>query len=225
MLDRATIVSTLQHACATRASCDVLVPGDGAHQLGHFADIGAGMLLVELVPQPGPASVRAAQIVCITFAHPRGSCCFMTRVLSRVEHGERGARVRVAMPDSMSGIDGRLAFRVPVLDPRFELELDVPHHGRTRVPTIDVCIGGAQIQLPDTAPPLELHQRVEVALRLRSASFTTMAEVRRRAAQRYGLFFADVVREGRVNPPTGLARIVRELERRWLERRRQMAAL
>ncbi|MBC8070555.1 MAG: PilZ domain-containing protein [Deltaproteobacteria bacterium] len=239
MFDRAAIVSTLQTACAMRAGCGLLLPSEDVRLGGRFTGLAAGMLLLELGPDRDIDAIGPAQVVCVTFNHARGSCCFMSRVLScSAVHGasdrnrarsERvpaivspAARVRLAMPDTMSGIDGRLAFRVPVLDRELELDLgDTAAGGRVSV--IDICIGGAQIELPEQHVALQLRQRVQVTIRLRQSTFTTLAEVRRRTDRRYGLFFVDVLREGRVVPPTALARIVRELERRWLEQRRGMA--
>jgi hypothetical protein len=239
VFDRAAIVSTLQTACAMRAGCGLLLPSEDVRLGGRFTDLAAGMLLLELGAHPEIDAIGPAQVVCVTFNHARGSCCFMTRVLScSTVHGaadrsrarsERpativspAARVRLALPETMSGIDGRLAFRVPVLDRDLELDLD-DTAAAGRVSVIDICIGGAQIELPEGRTPLQLRQRVHVTVRLRGASFATIAEVRRRSDRRYGLFFVEVMREGRVVPPTGLARIVRELERRWLEQRRGMA--
>jgi PilZ domain len=239
VFDRSAIVSTLQTACGMRASCGLLLPGEDQRFAGRFTDIGAGLLLLDLAPHPEIGAIGPAQVVCVTFNHARGSCCFMSRVLSchavdgAIERGrtriERvsniasgGARVRLSMPDTMSGIDGRLAFRVPVTDRALELDIE-KEAGSTRVSVIDVCIGGVQIELPEACEVLKVRQRVQVTMRLRGSSFTTVAEVRRRTDRRYGLFFHEVMREGRVVPPTGLARIVRDLERRWLEQRRAMA--
>ena len=96
------------------------------------------------------------------------------------------------------------------------------HHGECEfeaIPT-SISLSGVFVELPE---PLEFElsvgAQVDVTLDLDTDRETLEAIVRRRRGSGCGLFFPASMKDEELDPPATLARIVMNLQRRWLARR------
>jgi len=114
----------------------------------------------------------------------------------------------------------RQAFRVSLWD-SCGLTTTV-HHGGCEIEAIptSISLSGVFVELPE---PLEVGlsvgAQVDVTLDLDTDHETLVSIVRRRRGSGCGLFFPASMKDEELNPPATLARIVKNLQRRWLARR------
>ena len=82
---------------------------------------------------------------------------------------------------------------------------------------MDVSLSGIRIEPVDSsAPELEIGAKVDVTLRLGPDSTTLRSEIRGRAGNGYGIVFVDALEGDEPAPPPEFARMIAQLERRWL---------
>ncbi len=84
---------------------------------------------------------------------------------------------------------------------------------------VDVSLLGALVEPTGADPGWAPGAGLVVELRLGRETVRLPAQVHRRHGQRYALAFPGVAAGEDLEPPPGLCRIVRALERRWLETR------
>lgn len=115
--------------------------------------------------------------------------------------------------------DGRTAFRVPISESS-GLSTKIVWMGDTYSGScLNVSSTGALIESENDLPGLSVDDVVEVTLQLGDAIAKLPGTLRRQEDQRYAFFFHESLRDGRVDSPASLRRIVNRLETEWLERR------
>lgn len=123
------------------------------------------------------------------------------------------------IPGEIAAGDPRMAFRVPILKPadlEIALQADgVPVEGAV---ALNLSLIGMLIEIwGDAALPPDA--KLEVVARHGRSQVRLHAEMRRRYDRRIALFFPDVLKDGRLEPPPELYAIVRDLEALWLRQR------
>lgn len=118
---------------------------------------------------------------------------------------------------SVNPANRRQGFRIP-LELADGLRATVDHNGRLlEAVVMDVGLSGIRIEPTDSsAPELEAGAKVDVTLRLGTASTTLRSEIRRRAGSGYGIVFLDALEGDEPAPPPEFAKMIAQLERRWL---------
>ena len=123
-----------------------------------------------------------------------------------------------------SAFSRRTAFRVPVWDSSGLSA--VMREGQTESPVtpIDLSVTGMLARLPAEANiDASLDDHVEVTLDFEGQKSTYRAVVRRRDENTCGLLFPETIKDGELDPPDNLLRVVMELQRQWLAKRTKRA--
>ena len=112
-------------------------------------------------------------------------------------------------------LNQRSAFRVPVW-PASGLSATL-HRNHTihAVRPLDISLSGMSFEFSSAnAPELPSDADVEITLSFEDDTLTLHGVVQRREAKRYGILFAESIRDEELDPPWSLVSIVMELQRR-----------
>lgn len=134
------------------------------------------------------------------------------------------ARLVLRAPTRLQRVDRRQAFRVPI-DLSMPVVLLLGWRGRQWSPrVVDLSVSGALVELPEpVVARLPDDERYRVELRYDGRVAEVDAVVQRKARGRLALHFPDTVRDLEPDPPRALARLVRAVERAWLQLRSSIA--
>jgi hypothetical protein len=193
---------------------------------GRLLALADGQVTIEIADRRAP-ELRVFPTLAIAHHGDYEAYLFMTRVL-RFERarGDNPATLTVAVPGSASRVGAdprkltRRSVRVPLLDDS-GLRVYVDHHsGRWPAHAHDISLGGILLELPKTGPSLEDGDRVSVVLFRGGEEIALTGEVRHTDGKKAGLLFFELGRASLVQPPASYRKLVSELERQWLRRRR-----
>lgn len=120
------------------------------------------------------------------------------------------------------GFNRRRSFRVSLWD-SCELSVQVKRDGDwIAVVPKNISVTGILIEVPPEALlELACEQFVQIMLTLDDETISVSGIVQRCTKNIYGVLFPNSIRGDQIEPPAGLNRLVKKLERRWIARRRR----
>lgn len=168
-------------------------------------------------PLAGPPCPALA-VANVSFNFRARARVFLAPVLG-MQPTERGALLRVRLPDQIAGAEARLSFRVPV-GPESGIESQVRTAGGDSIPAraLNLSVSGILIEVPRAAG-VELAVGASVTLRLEHEGRPVVVEavVRRRDGERYGLHFPGSLEREDIGDARAIRELIARLERRWHE--------
>lgn len=214
--DDPQLLIALHELCADRTpvvlmSRDLLVV---CH--GRFIELDDDGLVLEFAQRPSGVGFSPPAFCIGSFVRDRRPRLFTTRIKRNASPESGGlARLQVEVPATIRWPESRQAVRVPV-PPAAPLVVTLVRAAGTKheARAIDLSLCGVLVELRGPEPPrLGPDERVWAELMLGDAHLRVRGIVRRRDPPRYGLYFSEAVREGRLDPPAGLKDLVDRLER------------
>jgi len=212
----------LEECVWRKAPCTVLDTASAVTFRGQFAFVTQEKVGVDVDFSAVPRTLRERTLAAVHFGSGRRSYAFMANVISVSDVG-----VNLAFPTEIASIQSRLAFRVPV-STNAEVAVTMAREGMSMdATTVDLSLAGVQLKLPRDVD-LQIGERIPLVLRHAEESFPMQAEVRRvdrhATEARVGMWFPVCMRDGKLDPPPELAKMVGQLERRWLRGRPEAGA-
>jgi len=213
----------LSECCTFRAPALLIDRDSGERIEGRFGALGEDEVRLDLPAGVLPVRLRPLSVCLASFAHRGGAAVFMSRVrrIDEPHPGDGSRQIVLEHPRQVAQGDLRAAARFAT--PRgcgLAVQLLPGDRHPVAAQPLDMSLCGIHLELDGTdAAAFPDRARTEIELRLGERRTRVWSEVRRREGPRVALCFLDALRDGRVQPPAELARIVRELEQRALRLR------
>ena len=210
-------IAELLSSCARRRAHATLVQRDlgSTHSL-RFASFSERCVRFALLTSRGLLRIEPLSVCWVSFLAGDQPTAFLSQVLERDEPDSgRPAILSLRTPTRLARENLRSAVRLADLrSTELQVRIATDDGSFQTADPVDLSLSGMLLQLRENSGSgVELHQPIDVELRLAGHSAWVMGVVRRRSGGRVGIHFPEALRSGRIEPPAGLARIVRQLSR------------
>lgn len=221
-MDHDSIVRVLSECCKRSAPVLVVCHAPAAACQARFEACSADGVTLTIRPEERPPHFKALTMCTVSFHHDNRLRTFPARIVTFEPVGREGvARLGLAHPSQIAADNARLSSRVPVAAASgLELTVRIGDEPARKARPINVSMSGIMFELLGVGEGgLPIDTEVQLELRLQDQVIAIGGIVRRQPEpNRYGVLFPSALNGLQVHPPERLQRIVRELEKRWLQR-------
>ncbi len=222
-LDLDDMQEDLRECCSQRVGVGIIQTDNNVICQGQFARLSENSIIFETY---APEEVQFFPLSTCMISYFREGKAHAFISLVRDSHPGRDSnsqRLFLRLPEQIAVSQVRWTFRVPTDGiPGFEVKLHCPRGNEFTPLPKDVSFGGMKVEFePDEDPDLCLGGQGKLSMSYEGLSVTLDAEVRRRDGHSYGLFFPGVFKNDEFTPPEAYREIVKNLEKRWLQLRRE----
>ncbi len=217
------VQEVLRECCSQRIGAGIIQADSNNICQGTFARVSESSVIFETYA-PEEISFFPLSTCMVSYFRDGKAHAFISLV--RESHPGRDSnsqRLFLRLPEQIAISQVRWTFRVPTDGiPGFEVKLHCPRGNEFTPKPKDVSFGGMKVEFePDEDPDLCLGGKGKLSMSYEELTVTLDAEVRRRDGHAYGLFFPGVFKNEEFSPPEAYRDIVKNLERRWLQLRRE----
>lgn len=212
-----TEIAALLSACAGERTHATLVQRDqGSTHALRFTSFSERCVRFALTTSRGLLRIEPLSVCWVSFVAEGLPTAFLSQILEAEEgHAGEPASISLRTPTRLARENLRSADRLPDLrSSDLEVRIATGDGSFRTADPLDLSLSGTLLELRGDSDlgVAELHQTVDLELKLASHSAWLMGVVRRRSGRRVGIHFPEALRRGRIDPPAELARIVRQLE-------------
>lgn len=170
---------------------------------------------LELTDLPAPM-IGEGTLCHVSFLHREEPMTFTAALRERRLDGEH-LRIRLAMPERLSGEASRVAFRIPAGNDPTAVDVKGDDGSVWPAELVNISLSGTLLSFPAGRPLLMPDQVVELAVPIAGEPVRLAAVVRRLEEERVAFHFPDAS----AGSATPVRRIVAALEREWHSRIRR----
>ncbi|MBC8366601.1 PilZ domain-containing protein [bacterium] len=217
------LTNTLQECCSKQVGVGIIQADSNLICQGKFARVSNSSVIFETY---APEEIQFFPLSTCMVSYFREGKAHAFISLVRESHPGRdkhSQRLFLRLPEQIAVSQVRWTFRVPTTGiPGFDVKLHCAKGDVYTPEPRDVSFGGMKVEFDkDGDPDLCLGGKGKLSMSYEGNSVSLEAEVRRRDGHAYGLFFPGVFKNEEFSPPEAYREIVKDLERRWLQLRRE----
>ncbi len=202
----------LEDCCLLKTPVRIIIPPLIIE--GRFAAASKLDVVFDLIVDLELGLLQPLSACCVVFNHGDKASVFLAS-LKDYNGQQPTLQLRLQRVSDVASGDRRMAWRVPVDDKcGLRAEVRTQDDNAWVVRVVDISGTGMMIEFPKgSAPHFEVGALLDVELRLDNHIARLAGLARRRSGRRWGVFFPDVLKQGRVQPLQSLRLIVDRLER------------
>ncbi len=217
------LVSALKECCSNQVGVGIIQTESDMICQGKFARVSESSVILETF---APEQIQFLPLSTCMVSYFREGKAHAFISLVRESHpgqDKHSQRLFLRVPEQIAVTQVRWTFRVPTTGiTGFDVRLHCSKGDVFTPKPLDVSFGGMQVEFEkDGDPDLCLGGKGQLSMSYEGNTVKLEAEVRRRDGHAYGLFFPGVFKNEEFSPPEAYRAIVTDLEKRWLQLRRE----